>query len=315
MRTLTTEFMQYCSKACQINHWPTHRRDCKSSFLKADWKPLWASERRQPAFISDGQRPEASSPFGRSGHCVWGNVAASDCLNLPFNEGISNSTTTDFKICFAGTSSFSNSTYLPLISALLLASGDIGNLVQTINNLPDDYQGKCNVLFNDRDHVVVHRNVIILLALANPLLNLDAAAEHAMHLMYSAALSPATSAYFDMLVSLAYTRVGLDEDTLGSYSLDTRGSGKMHLLYRQGDLTGVLEMFNSTYGLENARADMYSIMLNPARVDYRDRYLDTLRPSHRMSFMRFRETCVLAPYSADKSTFTEPNRFVSIISI
>ncbi len=77
--------------------------------------------------------------------------------------------------------------YVALISAL--ASGDIRNLIETVNGLPKHYQGKCDILLNDIDPIVVNRNLIILFALLGSGPSMDEAAELATHLMYSAASS------------------------------------------------------------------------------------------------------------------------------
>src|SRR5437016_13152380 len=49
----TASFWQYCTEECQVSHWQKHKSDCKSSLLQESWKPSWARESRQPAFIND----------------------------------------------------------------------------------------------------------------------------------------------------------------------------------------------------------------------------------------------------------------------
>lgn len=35
----------YCSKECQLEHWPIHRVDCKSALMSDDWQPEWVQQR------------------------------------------------------------------------------------------------------------------------------------------------------------------------------------------------------------------------------------------------------------------------------
>ncbi|KNZ72409.1 hypothetical protein J132_03375 [Termitomyces sp. J132] len=71
------------------------------------WEPRWIREEREPRFNT---APSDDLP-------------AYDCLRLPHNETERDAIHRDFKLCFA-------------------ASGDIRNLVQTINGLPAGYRGK-----------------------------------------------------------------------------------------------------------------------------------------------------------------------------
>lgn len=67
----------------------------------------------------------------------------------------------------------------------MTASGDIRNVIRTVNALPNDYSGQLTVLLNDLDGVVVARN-LLLLAVLGSIDNPSHAAEIALHLWYSA---------------------------------------------------------------------------------------------------------------------------------
>lgn len=69
--------------------------------------------------------------------------------------------------------------------AALSASGDIANLVKTVNSLPDDYSGNLTVLLNDWSPFIAGRNFLLLLLLGT-IPDPDFAAELALHLWYSA---------------------------------------------------------------------------------------------------------------------------------
>ncbi|KZP04276.1 hypothetical protein FIBSPDRAFT_767683 [Athelia psychrophila] len=284
--------VKYCGKACQLAHWSKHRQDCRHPQLKADWQPAWVTENRSPAFIGGGP---PITQFGRRANqnatYVWGNVTAIDCLNVARNEG-SAARSADFKLCFA-------------------ASGDIRNLVQTINGLPSDYSGKCDILFNDKNSIVANRNWIILYTLLQPTIPIPGAADLAAHFMYSAALSPVASAHLNRCVSILYgQQIIQDGQTFAMGSLPTRGEGALHMMAITEEMKDFLRMPLSTYKFEDAMKSMHSAMLHPSRVDYRDRHLDGLTPGHRMAWTRHTQTGVLGPHSADTTHLIEPNRLL-----
>jgi hypothetical protein len=47
-----------------------------------------------------------------------------------------------------------------------MASGDLRNVIQTVNELPDDYEGSLTVVVNDRNSTIVSRNLLILAIMA-----------------------------------------------------------------------------------------------------------------------------------------------------
>ncbi|KDQ26755.1 hypothetical protein PLEOSDRAFT_168906 [Pleurotus ostreatus PC15] len=118
-------------------------RSAQSPYLKSTWKPAWLVESRPPSFV--GNEVQVQSLFGLQGVYLWGNVPAIDCLNIARNEQGA-AKTMDFDLCFA-------------------ASGDIRNMVQTVNGLPVDYAGKCSIVLNDKNPIIVARNMLILYTL------------------------------------------------------------------------------------------------------------------------------------------------------
>ncbi|KAG5338829.1 hypothetical protein C0989_006060 [Termitomyces sp. Mn162] len=142
------------------------------------WEPRWIREEREPRFNT---APSDDLP-------------AYDCLRLPHNETERDAIHRDFKLCFA-------------------ASGDIRNLVQTINGLPAGYRGKCDILLNDVDTITVNRNLVILYALLGSGPSIEQSAEMAIHLMYSSALPPAIATYLRGLPFLPRKKEELMEFT------------------------------------------------------------------------------------------------------
>ncbi|KAG6830397.1 hypothetical protein H0H93_014061 [Arthromyces matolae] len=256
--------------------------------MDPNWHPGWAKERRMPHFIEpDPSKPASYSDFGLNHFSyLWGNVPAIDCLNLSNNEGATASTK-DFKLCFA-------------------ASGDIRNLVRTVNSLPKNYTGQCDILFNDNDPRVVGRNLVVLWALLIPALPIEDAAELAMHLMYSSRLTGPMSAFLSRGLSVIRDLTYGDD-----LSIPFGGVGKLKAVLMPGDLDIVTEMLKSRYGQRAAEHSYSFVMCNAARRDYTDRYLDTLEPAHRLAFTHYRSTGILVPFSLNTNDFCEPNRQVS----
>lgn len=160
---------------------------------------------------------------------------------------------------------------------------------------------------NDIDSIVVNRNLVILFALLRSGPSVDEAAELAVHLMYSAALPPASSAYLDQCIDTIY---GMDSNGDMSFQarLSIRGNGNLHSMQTAVGIRQSLEMFHSTYELSEALENMRDVFSSPSGTDHRDLFFSKLKPTHRLAFERFRKTGVLAPFSLQTSTFTHPNR-------
>lgn len=240
--------------------------------------------------------------FGPPVAYLWGNVPAIDCLNIVRNEGQS-AVNQNFKFCFAGSSQLWG---FVIFLTSLAASGDIRNLIRTVNGLPDQYRGNCHILFNDLNPLVVGHNLVVLCALLSPEYPVEDAAELALNLMYSTALTPSmSSSLSQIMLKLSNTPPSQ------TVSVPTSGKGTIQTTILPRNLEPTFAILRSSYDLRAAREGYYNIMLSPQRKDYRDRYMSGLKPSHRLGFSMFRELGILAPFSLNTSDFTEPNRFVN----
>lgn len=260
-----------------------------------------------------GSGDSSQAAFGNLGQYLWGNVPAMDCLHLPLNEGKSASRQ-DLNLCYAGAQPHPPS-LLFLTQTLRVASGDLRNVVSTINGLPEDYAGKCRILINDCNPCVASRNLLILYALLRSGRSIEDAAETALHFWYSACLRPYDAAEMYLCAERLYESADTASasPTLdGTYNL--RGGGKLHA-EQSLKANPSMRMLLSTYDMDVALADMRTIMLNPRRVDYRDRHLAALKPSHRVSWTRNRESGILSTFAADVADFSEPNRCVLKLTI
>ncbi|KAJ3813019.1 hypothetical protein F5876DRAFT_87335 [Lentinula aff. lateritia] len=282
----------YCSRQCQEAHWASHKKYCKHPYNRLDWKPAWITENRSPTFVGG----DTQSHFGVhwAPEYLWGNTPAVNCFQLEHNEGVLESVEKDFNLCFA-------------------ASGDIRNMVMTVNGLPDNYQGHCKILLNDRSDLVTTRNILILYALLRHGNPPELAAETAVHLMYSAALRSSDSSELSHCIKTVYGDVILSPNNVRKKSFPIRGAGSLSIAQSAVKFFDEpLAMLRATHTLKDSRKAMHDVMLSPHRVDYRDRYLSGLRPSHRLSFLRFRETGVLLHFAdrVGSETFQDPNRLL-----
>ncbi|KAG8897138.1 hypothetical protein FRC01_011464, partial [Tulasnella sp. 417] len=122
-------------------------------------------------------------------------MPAFDALNLAMNEGAA-AKDQDFALCFAGGSLLLPDSGMGLRRTIFAASGDLRNVVKTINGLPSDYTGKCTVVVNDFHPLVAIRNIVllrILLDSSGP--SEETAAEVALHALYSSKLTAAQHAF------------------------------------------------------------------------------------------------------------------------
>lgn len=183
-------------------------------------------------------------------------------------------------------------------------------MIKTVNGLPKDYKGQCDILLNDTDAVVVNRNLVILYALLSAGPSIEESAELATHLMYSAALPAASAAYVRGCIRIIYRDGASDGDMSFQSSLKTRGAGKIHSLQTTMAMKRPMEMFLSTYDLRKGLESMRSIVISPQHKDNRDRYYGQLEPAHRLALTHYWESGILVPFSLDTRGFSQPNRYV-----
>ncbi|CAG8808626.1 7169_t:CDS:1, partial [Dentiscutata erythropus] len=138
----------YCSKECQKMHWKFHKTECKSDIASKDWQPNYIKEKRTPSFFSDSPSMPFFNPMKKVEY-LWGNMPAIDIVKIAFNE------------LADGKSSFNKP-----INLLFAASGDLNDIITSINGLPLDFDQPVNICVNDYAERVVVRNFIILYLLA-----------------------------------------------------------------------------------------------------------------------------------------------------
>ncbi|KAK0488270.1 hypothetical protein EDD18DRAFT_1291619 [Armillaria luteobubalina] len=276
--------VRYCSKECQLKHWRSHKCDCRDILRSSSWSPAWVREKRTPTFESAPRgMSQGAAPIFGMGLILWGNIPAIDIINAVDNEGMADIRNRDLFLAF-------------------VASGDLRNMVRTINKLPGDYSGTIKIVLNDLNPIVVCRN-LMMLSILGIVEDVEEAAEHAVHLWYSIfqSLSYQTRVLLPIMGSKIFrdlngTPVQLTPSTTicTAFSSDTRAFllDKLKPQYRDPGVAN------------NALND---IMNAPERVDYRDRYYARLKPSHRVALKEWRSFGLVLPFGAINAHMAIPN--------
>lgn len=256
--------------------------------MKSKYVPGWIKQGRLPSWVSDD---ELLSSFGVNQY-LWGNMPAVDVLNMKDSEGVSG-IHRDMNLLFA-------------------ASGDIRNVVKSIiEGLSDGYAGRCTLVINDINFMVVARNAILLLVALT--LEPDEAAAIMIHLWYSALLPHV------MIDTLGYVALGrifevcekIKEKPSTSLQAKTFpfGNRSLRLVLKKHQWDELKDYFNVPLGLtqENAQAIRRRVMLAPERVDFLHRALCNQPSSIRVATVTFREDGILLPHGASRESFDTPN--------
>ncbi|KAK0490418.1 hypothetical protein IW261DRAFT_1432010 [Armillaria novae-zelandiae] len=127
--------VRYCSKECQTEHWKFHKQDCKSPLKSKSWSPAWVRENRKPAFVNGPDDDTPQKAFGIPME-LWGNMTV-------HRHRADEICKKDLSLAF-------------------IASGDLRNVVRTVNELPENYAGTLKIVLNDKNCRIVSRNLIIL---------------------------------------------------------------------------------------------------------------------------------------------------------
>ncbi|KAK5659386.1 hypothetical protein OQA88_1479 [Cercophora sp. LCS_1] len=222
---------------------------------------------------------------------LWGNVPAIDIVKVGDNEG---------------------ETFPGPLNLLFAASGDLRNVIESIANIPAGYTGDINVHINDHEITIVARNVIILLIF----LTVDdssIAAEHALHVFYSAFL---TKACYDVLQTKVKPLVQDVWSKIQSRPLNAVlgktwefGGCKIRVVLTKGAWRALLSLLDlpSNITKKASQTARDAVVSAPTRVDYVDRHLMKQTPPQRVSIKKFRQDGILLPFGASRSDFTIPN--------
>ncbi|KAG8986466.1 hypothetical protein FRB90_003990, partial [Tulasnella sp. 427] len=281
---------QYCSRECQVAHWKLHKSTCSSPYAAKDWAPTYEKQGRPAAFMT-GQSEPTFAHYGKAGNYLWGNIVARDALNISMNEGESVKKQ-DVRLCFA-------------------ASGDLRNVIKTLNGLSLDYGGQCTLVINDFHPQVAIRNVVLLCMLldsSGP--SAELTAEAVLHVLYSASLTLSQSELVGKWMERAsvFVREGA---SLFHGGLKLGPTASLEWWYPQQVADLLRRIRDSTYTRVQSEADRRRNMISPERIDYRERYYSTLRPRHRVGYAHWLDTGILLPLGQPVGAFDKPNRRIT----
>lgn len=282
--------VSYCSKECQRTHWRVHKRDCKDPIRSPTWQPAWIREMRDPTYVTSSTEwkiPQKEAQFALGLH-IWGNIPAFDTLNLPKNEGASGN--------------------LPNLSLAYVASGDLRNVVRTVNELPDDYSGELTIVLNDREPMIVLRNMLLLMILGTMTdeIGIAQAADVALHLWGSTFIRGEDQiVHAKAIMQLTGLIRGQDLFSLrlGENSIM---AGKM-----TAQVVGVLaQAMKFDLDVNDANAEIRRVRFEPTREDRHHRGYCRLKPSHRLASLEFRRFGIVLPFGAANNHFNTPNKYL-----
>lgn len=198
------------------------------------------------------------------------------------------------------------------MNLLFAASGDIRNIIKSITQgLLDGYDGRCTLVINDRNFMVVARNAILLFVALS--LEPDEAVPIMIHLWYSALLPHI------MIDTLCHVVLGpiaavcekIKNKPSTSLQAKTFSFGKrsLRLVLKKHQWDELKDYFIVPAGLteEGAQAIRRSVMLAPERIDYLHRALCNQPSPFRVATVTFREDGILLPHGASRNNFDTPN--------
>ena len=194
------------------------------------------------------------------------------------------------------------------------ASGDLRNVVETIHELPLQYEKKITFHINDKDFDIVARNLIItLLAFVAP--TEPQVVDSMLHIWYSAMITEAQldliRLYLRPLIDHVVTRIATkcDDAILGKTWSFAAGSCRAELTKVQWNL--LLSFLDVPSGLstEKAQEIRRAITMSPERTDHLHRHLSAQKPVHRVCLQRFRHDGILLPFGHSRQPFVVPNPY------
>ena len=214
---------------------------------------------------------------------------AYDILNLAHNEGLTHNE--DLNLCFA-------------------ASGDLRNFIKSIVEIPDSYNGTALCIVNDRDQIIVARNVVMLLtSLVFPPV---VAAEIMLHIWYSARLKPKMFQDVKDRVRPLIAQVLKGFEQRKHYTLLsgtwTFGSRVVSLCQCKGQWEYILMMLDTKHPVSNSEVHKQQYMkLNAPGLDTLEHRLLQMPPSWRVCIVKMRESGMLLPFGCCLGEYTCQN--------
>jgi hypothetical protein len=193
-----------------------------------------------------------------------------------------------------------------------IASGDLRNIVKTIACLPTSFTQSTDLYINDRDLDIVARNLILLL-IGLIVEEDNEAVECMIHVWYSAFLRECDMAILrDRVRPLVEDVCRKIQDRspdvdLGKTWKFAQHSCRVELTKESwGKVLLCLDNIQSL-STDQAKQRRNAVVLAPEHVDFTERRMLALTPTHRICKKRFREDGLLLPFGAFRLDFKVPN--------
>lgn len=208
------------------------------------------------------------------------------------------------------------------VNLLFAASGDLRNIISTINGTAGSFTVK--VVANDREPYIAIRNLMLLLLLGSKSessLDDDKEAasrlhiETAIHLWFSAMLRPDMAQALRQLcaekldkIRAAAGKPGAAGSTLIGTTVQLSNGCTVRCIFTRNDWKTLFAMLDSAnITAAKATTSRHGVTQAPERLDYRDRHLDIIRPAHRNSKVQYWRDGMVLPFSVDRSEYSVPN--------
>lgn len=189
--------------------------------------------------------------------------------------------------------------------------------MQTVNAVPDQYQGTIDIFVNSHSEPAAIRNALILMV---ALTNLpEQAADLIIHLWYSAFLTE------PMLQNLRNKLNGrlnkTTRDVLNGRTSNTvhavtgpfggtTTTSELNLELEARSYTSLLQLLNVNNNTATAKQHRATAMSQVDFMDNHDYYLYNMSPQYRLSTRGYLQTGILAPFGACLEAFNAINPYV-----
>ena len=182
-------------------------------------------------------------------------------------------------------------------------------MIESVVNMPANYEGTCTCVVNDRDPIIVSRNVVIFLV--SVLLPPVEAADLMLHLWYSGRIRSSMLEYLRTSVRnlIADVLKKIKNKTDGVLLSKTWLFGPREISVRlhKYQWSCILKMLDSQHEIVETEKQRLDVMLNASRLDHQERHLCTQAPSMRACSHKMRSTGVLAPFGSCLAQFQYSN--------
>lgn len=206
---------------------------------------------------------------------------------------------------------------------LATASGDLRNVLKTLERVPTTYKGRLKVVINDKSFDVIARNAILLLmALVandkNDTIVENDAISSMLHIWYSAFLTRSHADFLSKrirpLIEAACQEIKDDHVDHILTKQFSSGVLSLNFTFTKAEWHALLSLCSERTDLTTAQAKdiRTDSTLAPAALDNREVRLMYLTGPRRVCEHRFLEDGILLPFGHSRDPHTVPNPHVAL---